>query len=146
MEAMKKAVFIGIAIAIALAIGVAATFVCNTFNEEDEYLGVGEFQLSEYNVEIGMFPFDRNVGDVEDPETAIKKAKNLWQEVFEEFNSNPNDPFYVKKFEVSYDSESESWLINGTLPTYDDGCIVVGGVPYALIERDGTVLAIWHDM
>jgi len=136
---MRKAMINVTVVAVALAIGVAATLIFDTLKKADEKVDLGEFQLSEYQREIDNCPFDRNVGDVGDPETAIKKAKDLWLEKYGEFYGDPNDPFYSKRCEFSYDPESESWLINGTLPPD-----WVGSLPYALIKRDGTVLAVWY--
>lgn len=41
---------------------------------------VGNFDLSKYQWEIKTFPSDKNVGQVEDKNTATEKAKSLWLE------------------------------------------------------------------
>ena len=43
---------------------------------------VGNFDLSKYQWEIKTFPSDKNVGQVEDKNTATEKAKSLWLEKY----------------------------------------------------------------
>ena len=103
-------------------------------------LDIGEFDLANYQWEIETFPSDKNVGEVNDAKIAIEKAKELWIEKFGLINGKPYDPTQGRKVNVSYDAENECWYINGTLPRNWNG-----GVPHALIQKDGKVLAIWHD-
>ena len=126
-----------IAIVLVLAVGVGTTVFLATSRKDD----VGDFQLSDYQWAIDSFPYDRNVGSVETSAVAIEKAKELWMERFGEINGKPNNPINGRKIEVSYNAESECWHVNGTLPPR-----VFGGVPHALIQKDGKVLAVWHDM
>lgn len=99
----------------------------------------GSFELSEYQWAVETFPYDRNVGIVENPKTAIEHAKELWIERFSPVNGKPYRLANSRKIMVLFDSENECWLISGTLPSYWDG-----GVPNAIIQKDGKVLAVWH--
>ena len=101
---------------------------------------VEEFSLSSYQWEIENFPSDKNVGQVDDANTAIEKAQELWLEKYSIVNGQTYNPINGRKIEVSYDSENDCWHINGTLPPKSGG-----GVPHAIIQRDGKVTAVWHD-
>ncbi len=103
-------------------------------------LDVGEFSLVKYQWEIENFSSDKNVGKVDNPSIAIEKAKELWIEKFSAINGQPYNPINGRKIEVSYDSEEECWHINGTLPPN-----TLGGVPHAIIRKNGEVVAVWHD-
>ena len=96
--------------------------------------------MTDYQWEIKTFPSDKNVGQVDDVNTAIEKAKELWVDEFSIIIGQPYNPINGRKIEVSYDSEEECWHINGTLPPN-----TLGGVTHAIIQKDGKVIAVWHD-
>ena len=104
-------------------------------NAEDNVL---KFDLTNYQWGIENFPSDKNVGYVDNANTAIEKAKELWIEKYSMFGGQPYNPLDGVKIIVSYDYERDVWLINGTLPPDIDGV-----VPQALIQKDGKVLAVW---
>jgi len=90
--------------------------------------------LQEYSRMIKQFSVDADVGIVENKEDAIKAAEEMWLNKF-------GDSILEKKpYAAVYDKQNEIWLVHGTLPMY-----MVGGVPMILIERNGKVLAVWHD-
>lgn len=124
-------------VAIGLALAVIGGAIVMLFNSKKQS-AVGEFTLTKYQWEIENFPSDKNVGQVNDSNTAIEKAKELWIEKFSTAGGKPYNPINGKKIEVSYDSEKECWHINGTLSSNVDGA-----VPQALIQKDGEVLAVW---
>lgn len=105
-----------------------------------EQIDVGQFTLATYQWEIENFPSDKKVGKVDNPNIAIEKAKELWVEESNIIAGKPYDPTNEEKIEVSYDPEEECWHINGTLPPN-----TVGGVPHAIIRKNGEVIAAWYD-
>ena len=106
-----------------------------------EITDVEEFDLTNYQWEIEQFSLDKKVGLINDIDTDIERAKELWIETFNLINGNPFNPINGLPNEVFFDKKSDCWYIHGTLPENVDG-----GVPHALIQRDGTVLAVWHDL
>ena len=120
--------------------------------------GVGSFDLEQYDWAIENDPYDKNVGPVETRKVAEEMFLEVWAERYGHIypiNDNP--------INVSYDTENECWLLNGSLDdpedvvTYiynsEDGTYEVyestgdvyttGCVVCALIKTDGTVLAVW---
>jgi hypothetical protein len=101
------------------------------FRSED-LPSVGTFELEDFQWHIENFPSDKNVGAVDDAETAIKIAKELWIEEYSKIRDAP--------IKVFFDKKNDCWYVCGTLPKN-----MLGGVPHALIQKDGTVIAVWHD-
>ena len=101
---------------------------------------VGEFALEDYQWEIESFPSDENVGEVDTAETAIEKSKELWTQKFATGNGKSYDCINGRKVEVFYDPEAECWYVRETLPRN-----TLGGVPHAIIRKNGDVIAVWHD-
>lgn len=99
---------------------------------------VKTFDLNDYQCEVEEFQLDINVGEVTNAKIAIEKAKELWIKKYGARNNGEIYDYVRRKIEVSFDSENECWLINGTLPHRS-----IGFVPYALIQKDGKVLAVW---
>lgn len=132
---MKNKIIILVAISLVLVVIGGAIFMLFSSKKQPD---VGEFDLTKYQWEIENFPSDKNVGQVNDSNTAIEKAKELWIERFNTVGGKPYNPINGRKIEVSYDFEKECWHINGTLPSNVDGA-----VPQGLIQKDGKVLAIW---
>lgn len=101
---------------------------------------VGIFDLTEYQWEIKTFPLDKNIGQVDDKNVAIEKAKSLWLEKYGIDNGQLYNFINGRKIEVAYDFKEECWHIYGTLPQN-----TLGGVPHAIIRKSGEVLAVWID-
>ena len=131
----KVIVFIIVGIILVIAGGVGIML----FNAS-ETSKVREFDLAKYQWALDIFPSDKNVGEVQDKNIAIEKAKVLWIEKYGIINGKPYDPTRGLKVNVSYNTENQCWHIYGTLPPDVDG-----GVPHALIQKDGKVLAVWCD-
>ena len=99
------------------------------------------FKLSEcyteYEFEIGVFPLEEeiNVGEVNDIETAVERAKELWDRRFPEGNYNAKG---WEKIQVFYDESENCWLVSTELPSYIDGV-----VPCALFRSNGEVLEVF---
>lgn len=104
----------------------------------NKYPTVLEFNLVDYEWEATTFSSEKNVGEVNDAKTAIKKAEGLWIEKFSDINGEPYNPINGRKIEVSFDSKNECWHINGTLASN-----MLGSVPHALIKKNGNVIAVW---
>lgn len=120
--------------------------------------GVGSFDLERYDWAIENDPYDKNVGPVETRKVAEEMFLEVWAERYGHIypiNDNP--------INVSYDTENECWLLKGSLDdpedvvtyTYnsEDGTYevyestgdvyITGYVVCALIQTNGTVLAVW---
>lgn len=122
-----------------LVLAIIAGVIIMQFHSKKQ-TDVGTFELTKYQWEIENFPSDKNVGQVNDSDTAIEKAKELWIEEFSVIDGKPYNPINGRKIEVSYDSDEECWHINGTLKPD-----TLGGVPHAIIRKNGNVIAVWHD-
>lgn len=134
---MRKKLIVYIVIGIVIgALGGMFFMLCNSNQPHD----IKEFSLLDYQWEIETFPSDKNVGQVDDANTAIEKAKELWIEKFSINGGKPYAHVNRGKFEVSYDSKEECWHINGALSTN-----TLGGVPHAIIRKNGEVIAVWQD-
>ena len=134
---MRKNLIIFIVVGAALAVLGGTIFML--FNL-DKSCNIKEFSLADYQWEVETFPSDKNVGQIDNAQTAVEKAKELWIDKFGTINGQPYNPINGRKIEVSYDSEEECWHIYGTLPPN-----TLGGVPHVIIRKDGKVIAIWHD-
>lgn len=112
--------------------------------------GQKTFDMADYQNEIGFFASDKNVGRVDNEDTAIEKAKVLWREEFGSVNGEPYDPIKDKNIEAFFDSENNSWLIK-TIPAEAEEesggyiKITLGGGLYAIIQNDGAVVAVWFE-
>ena len=93
---------------------------------------VGEFSLSEYQRELEQLSSTSDVGEVDTPQKAIRSAKELWDEK----GFVPS----TKREGIAYDQEAECWHVYSK-PKAN----MLGGVAHAIIEKDGTVLALWMD-
>ncbi|MCL2867129.1 MAG: YbbC/YhhH family protein [Clostridia bacterium] len=92
---------------------------------------VGQFNINSVHIQWGIdhFPSDKNVGKINNANTAIKKAKELWIEKYGVINGKPYDPTQGREVTVAYDDENECWLVQGTLP---DDINFDGAAPNAL--------------
>ena len=104
---------------------------------EDPEGAVRECDIATFQREIEEFPFEGNVGPVPDAEIAVTKAKELWLEKYGVINGKPYDPTGGRPIMIGYDAKNDCWVVNGTLPKN-----AFGVVPFAIIQGDGTVLAM----
>lgn len=82
---------------------------------------VGSFDIAAYNKYIDEFPSEKILGPISDRKSAKEKAESLLREIY-------GDSMKSKKpYTVSFDEESQVWLIEGSLPKNSDG-----GVPHVL--------------
>lgn len=99
---MKNKIIILIAIGLVLAvIGGAIIMLFNSNKQPD----VGEFELNKYRWEIETFPSDKNVGQVDDANAAIEKAKELWIEKYSVVGGQPNNPINGRPIKVYFDEK-----------------------------------------
>ena len=98
---------------------------------------VTDYDIANHQRVIKKCPYEGNVGPVPDAETAIARAKELWQETYGVINEKPYDPTRGRPIMVGYDAEHDCWVVNGTLPKN-----AMGVVPFAIIQGDGIVLAM----
>lgn len=96
---------------------------------------VGTFDLTKYQWEIKNFPSVKNVGQVNNKNVAIEKAKSLWLEKYGSDNGQLHDFVKERKIVVDYDAKEECWHIYGTLPTN-----TVGGVPHVIVKKTAKCL------
>jgi len=134
---MKKKTLIFIVIGLTLAVTVAVIVMLFYSNKKPDLI-IREFDASNYQWEIENFPSEENVGQVDDANTAIEKAKELWIEKYSVVNGQPYDPINGRKCEVYFDHGSDCWLVTITLPSN-----IKGSTPRAIIKKDGTVIAVW---
>ena len=95
-----------------------------------------DFSVSDYQQIIQENPAGQNIGNVSDRETAIKIARELW---IEKYGIKNNDPTNGWEPIVYFDEASNCWLITLSLPE----TVKKASVPSAIVEKDGTVLAVW---
>ena len=134
---MRKKIIVFVAVGIVLAtLGGAMIMVFNS----NKTVYIGEFDLTNFQWEIETFPSDKNVGQVDNANTAIEKAKELWIEKYSVVAGQPNNPINEKPIKVYFDEKNGCWYVHGTLSRNQ-----VGGVPHAIIQKDGKVVAVWHD-
>ena len=102
----------------------------------------GAFDLKDYRWAIDDFPFDEKVGEISDGSVAAEKTKLMWVQEFgdEDQDGVISDPSLGRPVEVYYAESQDCWLVKGTLPT---GWL--GAVPCAIIQGDGTVLALFWE-
>ena len=108
-----------------------------TFLEKGQkirFYRVDGFRLTDYSDFIAEFPSEKVLGAIDSLQKAKEEAEIIWLEVY---GDSVKD---MKPYIVSYDGESQVWLVQGTLKKNQDG-----GVPCILIQKsDGKVLAVWH--
>ena len=98
---------------------------------------VSDFDISEYSQWVEWYPSDRNIGPVNDAYTAREKARMVWAEMWGEEAASNKKPRVIS---VSYDTESEVWLVKSVKKGYLDSGI------YILIKSStGDVIAVWRD-
>lgn len=132
---MKKSLFI---LPIFIVLGIVLAVHNNYFNNTKiEYK---EFKISDYQWAIEHYSFSQNIGFINKAETAMEKAKELWMVKYGTINGKPYNAINGQRICVFYDPLAECWYIHGTLPPH-----TLGGVPHALIKKNGDVLAVWHD-
>ena len=130
----KKLSITIIALAILL---LSAVILWQTKITEELEIVVRDCDIAKLQREIEQFPYEGNVGPVPDAETAVAKAIELWQKEYGEINGKSYDPTRGCPISVGYDQEKDCWAVNGTLPPN-----AMGSVPFAIIQSDGTVLAL----
>ena len=123
-----------------VAVIVVSFMLFGSGNQPDtsEQVGIGKFNIEKYQWEIENFPLDKNIGEVNDADTAIEKAKKLWIENYGTVNDQPYDPIQGREIEVFFDNDNDCWLVKTVLPSN-----VKGSVPHAIIQKNGTVMAVW---
>ena len=130
----KKAILAIIAFAVMLLCAVILWQVKIT---KDSEIVVRDCNITNYQRVIEECPYEGNVGPVPDAETAVTKAKELWLEKYGVINGKPYDPTGGRPIMIGYDAKNDCWVVNGTLPKN-----AFGVVPFAIIQGDGTVLAM----
>lgn len=131
---MKK-IFTLIATVLVLAIigGIIVMII-----HSNKHPSIREFDIAKYQWEIENFSSQKNVGQVNDVDTVIQKAKELWIEKYSTVNDQSYDPIKGRKIEVFFDNNSDCWLIKtALLPDTKES------VPHAIIRKDGMVIAVW---
>ncbi len=88
------------------------------------------------------------LGRTETPKDVKRKAEAIWVAIYGKGIKKTNRPYVV-----SYDSEREVWLVEGSVNGQWYLRIIEfffgtteGGAPSILIQKnDGKILAVWHD-
>ncbi len=132
---MKKKFVITIIVLAVLLL--SAVILWQVKTAEEPIIVVTDCDIANHQRVIEECPYEGNVGPVLDAETAIARAKELWKEKYGVINGKPYDPTGGRPIMVGYDAEHDCWVVNGTLPKN-----AFGVVPFAIIQSDGTVLAM----
>lgn len=104
----------------------------NDTAETDETIGT--FELNDYADEIELYQIDMAVNDYSSKDKLFEGVEKVWTELYGEKIKNE------KPFNLSYDENSATWLIEGHRVQEMDK------VAHIIInKKDGEVLAIWHD-
>ncbi len=108
--------------------------------EDNKELEVGEFDLTYFQWEIETFPYEKNVGPIDNADVAIEKARSVWLERYGN-NKYLHDNFDKwGRFQVDWDPLEECWYVH-SVPPPD----WVGGVSNVIIRKNGDVIAVWPD-
>jgi len=111
----------------------ATSFDSAIFSERMEWFSSGEGPYTAVDV---FGASERAVGSIGDADTAMKKAEELWVELYGEYVRE------MKPYIVAHDKKNGVWMVQGGLYP-----LRLGGRPYVLFrESDGRVLAVWHDV
>ena len=133
---MKNRQFVLLAVALSSAMCLLGTFFfLHAFSESHPPAQslIETFTIKDYEVQLQKFTTNKNVGLVANSNTAIEKAKSLWQEKY-------NKDIAKKSINISYDYEESCWHIYNTVSPN-----TVGGVYHAIIRNNGDVLAVWGE-
>lgn len=133
---MKRKVILCVCVAAAALFAIGSLVVRGT--AKAPFYDKGAFALSKYQEEIEASPSDRNVGQIDDAETAVAKAKELWLEKYSTVYGQPYDPLNQGAICVAYDEKAACYHVYCDLPSDTDGV-----APNALIKKDGKVSAVW---
>lgn len=131
----KRIILIMVIVLVVIGVLLSMTFLLQKQKESKE-LEVGIFDLTKYKWEIDNYPIDKNVGQVDDKNVAVEKAKSLWLE--KSYIDNDQMYRFVKEIKVAYDSEEECWHIYGIVSQN-----TLGGVLHSIIRKNGEVIAVW---
>lgn len=92
------------------------------------------FKLKDYNYYVENFSSEKVLGEIDSEEQARKTAEKVFVEIY------GKSVVDKKPYRVSFDDESQVWLVQGNISKHN-----IGGIPNILIQKsDGKVLAIWH--
>lgn len=120
---------------------------------------VGEFRVYDYQDYINDYQSGRifreipdieNLGEIPDAKTAKIKGIETLTQIYNKDSLNVSKK--NKDYRVYFDSETQTWLVEGVLSSnwlkrLTFGMNLIGGTPAILIQKeDGKVLALWHTM
>ena len=105
----------------------------------------GEFDLNDYKESIDLYPYNKNIGEITDENTAIDKAINEWKNFEEYTNFCEDSDNYSIEYEALYDSINDCWLIRTEVNFEGENSIdtVIDWSPHLIVESDGDILALW---
>ena len=108
----------------------AISFDSTIFSEKIEWFSSGEGTGTAADVFWGS---ERVLGYIGNAEAAMKKAEDLWAELYGEVERER------KPYIVAHDKVNGVWMVQGGFHGQ------LGGRPFVLLrESDGKVLAVWH--
>ena len=131
----KRLIFFAVACVVALVAIVLIVFL--SVNSRSK---VKDFEIETYKWYFETFPSDQNVGNIDDKNIAIDKAMLLWSQKYDESNVSSYNNIKKRNIRVEYDSAEECWHVYAL-----SGPFTFGGVPHAIIQKNGNVLAVWVD-
>ena len=108
----------------------ATSFDATIFSERVKWFSSGEGAGTAVDV---FGAAERTLGYIGNAEVAMKKAEELWVELYGEIERER------KPYIVAHDKKNGVWMVQGGF--YGQ----LGGRPFVLLrESDGKVLAVWH--
>lgn len=127
-------------IAAVIVLGIIIAFlIILHHNKHYDIVDSGTFDLNDYQWLLDNFPSDKNVGFINDKETAVEKAIELWRSELGTMDGKPYNPLkQVENIVVAFNSEHKCWLIYGELSIN-----VKGAYPTAIIKQNGDVMTVY---
>jgi len=130
----------GVIIIIVLCIAVACVLVVeNMPTKPAEIQYIGSFDPADYKWGMKYGTSNKTVEPVTEAEAAGRAGEKLWAEELGD-DENPG-----KRIEVYYNEQQGCWLIAGTKPNRAAQRGWTGVLPYAMIQENGTVIAVWRE-
>lgn len=132
---MKKAIIISGSIILAIVVIFFSLYFIATTPKN-----AGDFSVEEFTeyIENKHFQTDKNYGKITDYKSAAAAGKTA---ILDRFENSEGGLFEWMGCSVQYDKTNDVYYVR----TYRIAPFVMGGAHDAIIQSDGTVLAIWGE-
>ena len=105
------------------------------------------FSLDDFERYLENYPYDKNIGEIKDENTAIEKAIKEWSK-FEEYTNHINSKYVDSEeieYEALYDEKHDCWLVRVYYEDYYENYnedYIYEWWPHLIVESDGDVLTL----